>query len=126
MVICLKNESPHGNLKYSQYSFMLKSHSTILNPSLFFTCAFTERKFNTASPTSPPRKDIFFSLLYFIHQPQFPNSPLLQFPPPNSIILTPSTPSPSPFRWGKISLQNQQSLAYQVEEGSSSSPLHQG
>lgn len=123
MVKCLNNECPHGNLKYSHSSFTLKGNSTMFKSSLFFTFACTEWKFNIAPLLSLLKRYIFFFILFYTPTIlQFPNSPLLQF---SLSYPTLSPPFSSPSRWGKISLQNQQSFAYQVEVATNSSPLHQ-
>ena len=68
---------------------------------------------------------IFFFFIYFTSQTRFllPHLRLFfHFPS----ALSPSTFSLFLFREGKASHVSQQSTAYQVEEGSSSCPLHQG
>lgn len=67
---------------------------------------------------------IFF--LYFILHTQHSFPSLFLFPPPPSFYPLPQSASLSPFREGKVSLGNHQSIAYLVEAGPNPSPLPQG
>lgn len=80
------------------------------------------RSQHTGSATLVPR--LRPNLFLFAYQIQFPLPPLLRVPPCHLPSIPFSTTPPSPFTRSKASHRSQQSMAFHVKAGSSSSLLH--